>query len=219
MLEKIYYRLHRMASGPGEQGEYSSGYWQRRIREHAVEMCRHHRGRLLDVGCGEGLFLGRMVTARPDMEAWGVDEWEVILSRAEKRTARMRTGVRLLRADATALPFGDASFDVVVCINVFFNMESIGKVRSALKEMARVCRKGGRLIFDFRNSLNPLLAVKYRLAAYYDPTVRSLPLNTYDPGNIKEILGEMNLDITREHGLFFAVRRFAPVIVMETVKK
>ncbi len=219
MLEKIYYRLHRMTSGPGEEGEYSSGYWQRRIRERAVEICRQHRGRLLDVGCGEGLFLGRMMTARPDLQVWGVDEWEGILCRAEKRTARINSGVRLLRADASELPFEDGSFDVVVCINVLFNMESISVVRSALKDMARVCRKGGRVIFDFRNSLNPLLAVKYRLAAYYDPTVRGLPLNTYEPDDIREILGETNLDVAREEGMFFAVRRFAPVIMMETVKK
>ena len=219
MLEKIYYRLHKMASRPEEKGEYSSGYWQDRIRQNAVEMCREHEGSLLEVGCGEGLFLGRMITARPDLDVRGVDEWDEILSKARKRIEAIKPGAELLKADASDLPFEDAFFDTVVCINVFFNMESIRKVSLALREMARVCKRGGRVIFDFRNSLNPLLILKYRLAGYYDSTVKGLPLNTYNPENIKTILSQLNLDITQEKSLFFPVKRFAPIIMIEAVKK
>ncbi|GBD95991.1 MAG TPA: class I SAM-dependent methyltransferase [Nitrospirae bacterium] len=219
MLEKIYYRLHKMTSRPEEKGEYSSGYWQNGIRKNAVEMCREHKGSLLEVGCGEGLFLCRMIRARPDLEFWGVDEWDEILSKARMRIEEIKPGVELLKADASDLPFEDAFFDTVVCINVFFNMESIEKVSYALKEMARVCKRGGRIIFDFRNSLNPLLVLKYRLAGYYDLTVKDLPLNTYNPKNIKTILRELNLDITREKHLFFPVKRFAPIIMMEALKR
>ncbi len=208
-----------MTSRPGEKGEYSSGYWQDRIRQRAVEMCREHKGRLLEVGCGEGLFLGRMIKVRPDVDIWGVDVWEGILTKARMRMEEIKPGVELLKADVSALPFEDAFFDTVVCINVFFNMESIEKVSHALKEIVRVCKAGGRIIFDFRNSLNPLLVVKYRLAGYYDSTVKDLPLNTYNPGNIKTILREVNLDITQEKRLFFPVKRFAPIIMMEAVKK
>ncbi len=219
MLERIYYRLHKMASRPEEKGEYSSGYWQDIIRQRAIEMCKKHEGRLLEVGCGEGLFLARMITADPDLEVWGVDEWDEILTKARMRIGQIKPGVELLKADASDLPFKDAFFDTVVCINVFFNMESIEKVSHALKDMARVCKAGGRIIFDFRNSLNPLLAVKYGLARYYDPTVKDLPLNTYNPEDIKAILGGVNLDITCEKRLFFPAKRFAPVIMMETLKK
>lgn len=219
MLEKIYYWFHRKTSKSEERGEYSSGYWQAKIRQNAVEICKRHRGRLLEVGCGEGLFLSQMINACPNLEAWGVDNWEEILSKAKTRIGQIKSDVKLLKTDASNLPFEDAFFDTVVCINVFLSMESIEKVSHALKEMVRVCKSGGRIIFDFRNSLNPLLVVKYRLAKYYDLTIKNLPLNTYNPRDIKMILRELNLNIIQEKYLSFPIKRFAPIIMIEAAKK
>ncbi|MCK5512717.1 MAG: class I SAM-dependent methyltransferase, partial [Thermodesulfovibrionia bacterium] len=199
--------------------EYSSGYWQDKVRQSAVEMCKEHKGRLLEVGCGEGLFLGQMITASPYVEVWGVDMWEKILSKARMRLQHIKPSAKLLKADASHLPFEDAFFDTVVCINVFFNMESIEKVSRALEEMARVCKRGGKIIFDFRNSRNLLLILKYRLAKYYDLTIKDLPLNTYNPGDIKTIVKGLKLNIVQEKHLSFPVKRFAPIIMLETVKQ
>ena len=219
MLEKIYYLFHKIISKPEEKGEYSSGYWQDKVRQSAVEMCKEHKGRLLEVGCGEGLFLGQMITASPYVEVWGVDMWEKILSKARMRLQHIKPSAKLLKADASHLPFEDAFFDTVVCINVFFNMESIEKVSRALEEMARVCKRGGKIIFDFRNSRNLLLILKYRLAKYYDLTIKDLPLNTYNPGDIKTIVKGLKLNIVQEKHLSFPVKRFAPIIMLETVKQ
>jgi ubiquinone/menaquinone biosynthesis C-methylase UbiE len=95
-------------------------------------------------------------------------------------------------------------------------MDSVTAVIKALKEMKRVCKKSGRIIFDFRNSLNPLLKAKYKLARYYDPTVKNLPLNTYSPGQIEKILKDLNLKIVSRKFIGLPFKRLAPVIIMVT---
>lgn len=219
MIEKIYYRFHNAISRPGEKGEYSSGYWQDKIRQNAKNICINRKGKLLDVGCGEGLFLAQVMKEIPDLKVWGVDGWAEILTKAKNRLEKIKSGVTLLKSDASILPFEDDFFDVVVCVNVFFNMESIEKVSSALKEMVRVCKTGGSIIFDFRNSLNPLLLIKYRFAKYYDQTVNDLHLNTYSPGDMRNILERAGLEVVQERPLSFPIKTFAPIILMETIKK
>jgi ubiquinone/menaquinone biosynthesis C-methylase UbiE len=219
MIERIYYWLHAAASRPEEKGEYSAGNWHDMIRQNALEMCSNQSGRFLEVGCGEGLFLAKAVKKFPDVEFWGVDGWSEILSAAKKRILPIRSGVTLLNADASALPLEDAFFDTVVCINVFFNMESIEKVMSSLNEIARVCKTGGRVIFDFRNSLNPFMLLKYKLARYYDLTTRDLHLNTYSPKKMKSVTGQSDLEIVQERALYFPVKALAPIIMVEAVKK
>jgi ubiquinone/menaquinone biosynthesis C-methylase UbiE len=218
MIEKVYYWFHRKTAKKGEEGEYSSGYWQGRVRKNALEMSRDTTGRLLEVGCGEGLFLQQVMHINPDLDISGVDKWNGILSKARTRLQGAKTDFTLLKADATDLPFDDSFFDTVVCINVFFNMESSEKLKGALKEIARVCKKRGRIIFDFRNSRNPLLFIKYQLAKYYDSTVKELPLNTYSSGSIKMIVKDLDLDIIQERHLFFPIKSLAPIIMLETVK-
>src|SRR5262245_29581803 len=66
--------------------------------------------RVLEIGCGTGLILGRL--AGIAAEAWGVD-----LSPGMLRGARER-GLRVVQASATQLPFADGSFDVVCSFKV-----------------------------------------------------------------------------------------------------
>ena len=57
MIPKVYYWLHKKFSKPDERGEYSAGVWQDAVREKVFELCTFSSGKLLEVGCGEGLFL------------------------------------------------------------------------------------------------------------------------------------------------------------------
>ena len=219
MLKKIYTWFHNLTSPAYERGEYSSGYWQDIVRRQALFLCRDLKGRLLEVGCGEGLFLARASAQNPDLEIQGVDN---NASRLEKAGVvckeRKLNNISLSLEDAGDLSFADGSFDAVVCINVFFNLDSFQAVREVMIRLKHVCKNGGRIIFDFRNSLNPLLKVKYRLARYYDPTVKALPLNTYSPGQIESLVKELGLNIIRRRYVGFALRRFAPIIIIETQK-
>ena len=62
----------------------------------------------------------------------------------------------------------------------------------------RICKPEGAIIFDIRNSLNPLLFIKYKLAKYYDETVRTrnLPLQTYRLKKVRDLLKKDGFEIT-----------------------
>jgi SAM-dependent methyltransferase len=128
---------------------FAEGYDERRgkgyhklIDDQAAELVRRvgTGGELLDVGCGTGLILERVV--RFARHARGVDLSPEMLDRARAR------GLDVQEADAATLPFDDASFDVAYSFKV---LSHVGDLRACLREMARVVRPGGHLVFDVYN--------------------------------------------------------------------
>lgn len=216
MIKKIYFWIHAKTSRPDERGEYSSGLWQDMVRKQAIDWCRTTKGRLLEVGCGEGLFLGQAAEANPQIELWGVDNSSARIEQANKRLAGKNAHLSV--EDAANLPFSDGFFDKVICINVFFNMPTMDIVKKALLQMKRVSRNDAGLIFDFRNAGNPLLFLKYKFAPLYDATVRNLPLKTYSLGQIRNLLNEVGLEIVSLNYLGAACKKWAPVILVEARK-
>lgn len=65
MIAKLYNWFHRFASVPSERGEYSSGYWSELVRRQVTEMSSLDKGRYLEIGCGEGLFLKQFAQKNP----------------------------------------------------------------------------------------------------------------------------------------------------------
>ena len=92
--------------------------------------------RLLDVGCGGGLLLRDAIAA--GAEATGVDHSDEMVTLARERAP----GAQVIRAEAEALPFEDATFTAVSMSIVFFFFAD--PVR-ALRESRRVLEPGGRL--------------------------------------------------------------------------
>jgi len=219
MLSKIYYRLHRLVSKPQEKGEYSAGFWQDVARREALMVCRNIKGRILEVGCGEGLFLSQLSAESPELEIWGIDNSSERINQAQQRLNK--AGVKnfhLAVEDATRLSFSEEFFDAVVCINVFFNMPSKEVIKNTLSQMKRVCKVQGLLIFDFRNAANFLLQLKYRLAPLYDETIKNLPLRTYYPSEIETLVREFGLRVLEKRHLGAPWKRFAPIIVIQAEK-
>jgi ubiquinone/menaquinone biosynthesis C-methylase UbiE len=217
MLKQIYYWLHRMVSKPQERGEYSSGVWQDKVRVEALRLCNSQEGRILEVGCGEGLFLNRLSQANPKVELWGVDNSSERIGLAKNRLTGINAHLSV--EDATDLSFSDEFFDHAVCINVFFNMPGIEAVGKALMQMKRVTKKEGSLIFDFRNAGNPLLILKYKLAPFYDHTVSHLPLQTYSLNQIKSLIEGMGLEVVSLSYIGARRKSWAPVILVEARRK
>ena len=91
--------------------------------------------RTLDLGCGEGR-LARDLTALGHDVA-GVDAAEALLAAARAADPALELHV----ADAAALPFGDASFDLVVA---FMSLQDMQDLAGAVGEAARVLEPGGR---------------------------------------------------------------------------
>lgn len=130
-------------------------YWDRQARSYDRRMqfmdrvlfghsrqwaCSRASGAVLEVAVGTGLNIDKY----PDhVRLTGLDFSEQMLSVARCRAAEVGREVEFRHGDAHALPFGDESFDSIICT---FGLCAIANVDTALGEMTRVLRPGGTLI-------------------------------------------------------------------------
>lgn len=96
--------------------------------------------KVLDVAAGNGN--ASLAAARRWCDVVATDYVPELLDRARERAAAERLPIRFREADAEALPFPDASFDVVV--STFGVMFTPDQARAAA-EMLRVCKPGGKV--------------------------------------------------------------------------
>jgi ubiquinone/menaquinone biosynthesis C-methylase UbiE len=97
--------------------------------------------RILEAGCGTGLVMNRL-RQRGAAHLVGVDLSSGMLQQARQG------GHTVAQGSVTALPFADASFDVVYCFKVLAHVPDI---RLALAEFGRVLRPGGTMVVEFYN--------------------------------------------------------------------
>ena len=116
---------------------------------------------VLDVGCGRGLLLIGAAKRLTTGKAVGVDIWqaedlsgnrpEATLENARLEGVAERVEVK--DGDARRLPFADGTFDVIVTKEVLHNIYNAAERDTAVREIARVLRPGGRLFLaDVRHT-------------------------------------------------------------------
>ncbi|MCG8591183.1 MAG: class I SAM-dependent methyltransferase [Proteobacteria bacterium] len=102
--------------------------------------------RVLDVGCAKGFLLHDLAEDIPGLEIAGVDISDYAIGHA---LPDVRACVQV--ADARALPFEDASFDLVLSLTTIHNLDRGGCVE-ALREVERVSRRHAFVTLDaYRN--------------------------------------------------------------------
>jgi arsenite methyltransferase len=141
---------------------WSSRVGKLRVRDRVLSAIEF-RGdeKVLDVGCGRGLFLIGAARRLTSGRVTGVDIWspEDLSSnspdaaRANAKAEGVADRVRIEDADARKLPFANESFDVVLSSLAIHNIEEFDERNMAIAEMVRVLRPGGRLaLFDIRHT-------------------------------------------------------------------
>ncbi|MDO4866671.1 MAG: class I SAM-dependent methyltransferase [Clostridia bacterium] len=98
-------------------------------------------GRLLEVPVGTGVLTMPVYRELPDADITCLDYSPDMMSAAKARAERMGIeNVRFVQGDVGALPFGDASFDVVLSLNGF---HAFPDKEAAWRETFRVLKPGG----------------------------------------------------------------------------
>ena len=114
--------------------------WWRRVVTSRI--AKWNPGRLLDVASGTGDLALEIQDACPSCDITATDFCAEMLAHAASRGLE-----KTIVADALALPFPDDGFDVVT---VAFGLRNMADYPTALREMRRVLKPGGRLvILDF----------------------------------------------------------------------
>jgi len=99
---------------------------------------------LLSVGCGPGVFLREVAEKNPHIKVAGVDMSHSRIRDAEQRL-RGLPNARVCTGNAQELPFEDNSFDLVFSR---FLLEYLPDKQRAVKEMKRVCNRGGKILLQ-----------------------------------------------------------------------
>jgi SAM-dependent methyltransferase len=122
----------------------------------------------LDAGCGTGAFAFALAPLVGEVVA--VDTREDYL---EAGRSIAPENVRFQEGDATALPFGYATFDIAGSVRV---LHHVRRPELAVSELARVTRPGGRmLIADQLGSVDPLRSLELdRFERMRDPSHQRL---------------------------------------------
>ncbi len=116
-------------------------------------VCSQARGEVLEIAVGTG----RNLPFYPeDVRLTGIELSPKMLDIARRRARELGRGADLRPGDAQDLPFGNASFDTVVCT---LGLCTIPDDRRAVAEAARVLRPGGRLLL-LEHVRSPLLPVR-----------------------------------------------------------
>jgi ubiquinone/menaquinone biosynthesis C-methylase UbiE len=118
---------------------YASGEVFTTARECAVTLLGNGPGLCLDLGCGTGGALPLLLRA-----GWSVVGADVSSDQLEAARTHVGDEVRLVHADAHALPFETGEFDAVVSILTHTDFDD---PRRAFTEAARVLRPGGTFVY------------------------------------------------------------------------
>jgi SAM-dependent methyltransferase len=105
--------------------------------------------RILEVGCGRGIALPVLTERLNPDELVGLDVDRVLLDEAERNCARHGIRAELVHGDVRAMPFADASFDLVIDFGTCYHVSG-GRAGSlqAMLEISRVLTPGGAFVHE-----------------------------------------------------------------------
>jgi ubiquinone/menaquinone biosynthesis C-methylase UbiE len=154
------------------------------IRRQRLLVIPRAQGRVLEVGIGTGLNVPLYDRSRV-ASVTGVDPALRMHRLARRRIAASGLDVRLIGLSAGALPLADASFDTAVST---YTLCTIPDPLAALREMRRVLKPGGRLLFA-EHGLAPdagVAACQRRLNPLWSPLAGGCRLDRDIPALLRE---------------------------------
>lgn len=135
------------------------------------------QGRILDFGCGDGLFTNLVAKASCG-EVIGIDLEEDAIKLAEQMTGKEKyegPSPSFILGEVGPLPFKDSSFDAVYMLDV---IEHLSNPAAVLQEVNRVLKEGGVFFlttpkWDFHRVADPYHVVEYSPKELMDQLTRS----------------------------------------------
>jgi SAM-dependent methyltransferase len=150
-----------------------------RMLDHFFSRTRARTARILDVGCGDSRLAGHL---RAQLLQRGIQSEFFVLDRRLTHLTSGKpaaAGLLPLVADVFAMPFPEASFDVVMC-NLFLHHFSGEAARELLRSLAQIA-KSAVLVNDLERHVLPFLFIR---VAY--PFARSRLTRHDGPASVRQ---------------------------------
>jgi len=154
----------------------------------------------LEVGCGGGILCEEI--ARMGFDVTGIDPSAQSLHIAINHAETCGLDIKYEKGMGEALPFRDATYDVVFCCDV---LEHVRDLPQVISEISRVLKPGGVFCYDTinRTFISKLIAIniaqKWKRWAFMPPN-----LHVWDmfikPGEIKSLLQQNNFEWKEHRG-------------------
>lgn len=154
---------------------------------------------VLDLGCAGGFMAEAL--AKKGADVTGIDPAAQAIEAAREHARKSGLSISYDVGVGERLPYADAAFDAVVCVDVLEHVEDLGKV---IAEVARVLKPGGVFLYDTINR-NPLSRLATITIA--EDILRLLPKGTHDPAmfirpaELSDAMGKSGLSVGPMTGL------------------
>ncbi len=148
--------------------------------------------KILDVGCASGHITERLRTYLPSASITGIDVSDKFIHFAKKNYSN----VKFVIADAHKLPFGNNSFDTIICTEMLEHVVDPGKVMSEIK---RCLKQNGKILISM-DSGSLLFALAWYLWIRYGRgrVWRGSHLHTFTSRKLKHLIETSGFAIIKE---------------------
>ncbi|MCU0606291.1 MAG: class I SAM-dependent methyltransferase [Candidatus Edwardsbacteria bacterium] len=152
--------------------------------------------RILDAGCGPGLYLAELARVFPGADLAGIDLQQEKLDQADAVLSALGVPHALLRADLTTARLGNGH-DLIICSDV---LEHIADDGAAIMSLAAALGDGGRLLI----TVPAASRFSSSVAADFDHK-----RDGYTPEALRQLLDAAGLDVVRHRQYFKGPGRLA----------
>jgi ubiquinone/menaquinone biosynthesis C-methylase UbiE len=148
------------------------------------------KGRILDIGSGNGVLAVKVAQHHNEVEVVGIDDWgknwEYSKHVCEKnaQVAQVKNRVHFQKGDAAKLDFASEIFDGAISNLTFHEVQSAADKREVLREALRVLKPGGRFAFvDYFYE-----AKFYGKASDFEECLRGLRLSQFEYKPLRDLI-------------------------------
>jgi len=174
-----------------KKGVFGRWYWN--YRDKKIISCIKNEHIILDIGCGEGITLEKLIKTFPNKNIKGIDYIEENIEICKKY------GLLVEYGSVYNLKIENNSVDCIVFLEV---IEHLTDYKKALQEIYRVLKPNGSLILIFPNDrifkIARVLTLRFK-EAFYDPG----HIKQWTPKTIKKELRENGFKISKINNLPF----------------
>lgn len=205
---KNYQRKEIVKTFDKSRGEHSFLKYKHKIESHFLLKALNSFNKslkILDVACGTGRMLPIVFESKNKIDYTGLDTSKEMVKILKKRAVKINQKPKIVIASALKMPFKDESFDLVYTYHLLWHIPKKDQIK-VIKEILRVTKKNGLIIFDVLNAnflwnkIKKILRIK-NIPGIYKFTVKEI----VDLLNSKKYEIEKLFDVPIKNNLLYKI--------------